>query len=78
MSGDGTFPGTNFQAKVIAFIYGHVLSQGRLNWLPREDDTPVSVWGDPPVPVATFESSSATGFLRPRCKRNSTSPPDSV
>lgn len=50
MSGDGTFPGTNFQAKVIAFIYGHVLSQGRLNWLPREDDTPVSVWGDPPGP----------------------------
>ncbi len=46
MSGDATFAGTTYQARVIAFVYVHMLGQMRLNWVPPYDDTPIAVSGE--------------------------------
>ena len=43
MSGSGTSSGIEFQARVIAYIYIHVLGENRLSWFPRSDDTPRAV-----------------------------------
>lgn len=46
MGGDATFSGTSYQAKLIALVYAHVLTQSRLGWLDPIDDTPVGVSGE--------------------------------
>ncbi len=46
MGGDATFSGTSYQAKLIALVYVHVLTQSRLGWLDPIDDTPVGVSGE--------------------------------
>ena len=46
MSGHATFSGTTYQAKVIAFIYVHILAEARLRWLEPLDDTPLAVSGE--------------------------------
>lgn len=46
MSGSGTFAGTTYQARVIAYVYAHVLSRARLGWFRLFDDTPLAVWGE--------------------------------
>lgn len=46
MSGPATFGGTNYQAKVIAYVYVHVLSQRRLGWLDNVNDAPLAVWSE--------------------------------
>lgn len=47
MSGDATFAGTSYQAKAIAFVYIHILTQTRLDWLgPLTNDTPLAVSGE--------------------------------
>jgi tetratricopeptide (TPR) repeat protein len=43
MSGDGTFAGTQFQSRVIAYVYVHILGQTRLAWLTATDDTPLGI-----------------------------------
>jgi tetratricopeptide (TPR) repeat protein len=46
MAGNATFAGTSYQARVIAFIYVHLLAQMRLGWLFPFDDTPLAVSGE--------------------------------
>jgi tetratricopeptide (TPR) repeat protein len=46
VSGSGTFAGTTYQARVIAYVYVHVLAQARLGWVELFDDTPVGVSGE--------------------------------
>lgn len=46
MSGDATFSGTTYQARVIAFVYAHMLAQARLGWFELLDDTPSAVSGE--------------------------------
>jgi hypothetical protein len=46
VGGEATFSGTTYQAKVIAFVYSHVLAQMRLGWLGAADDTPLAVSGE--------------------------------
>jgi tetratricopeptide (TPR) repeat protein len=46
MSGSATFAGTTFQARVIAFIYTHLLAQAPLGWFVPRDDTPLAVSGE--------------------------------
>jgi len=46
VSGSGTFSGTNYQARILAHVYVHILAQARLNWLTPIDDTPVGVSGE--------------------------------
>lgn len=46
MGGDATFTGTTYQARVIAFLYVHVLAQMRLGWFNPADDTPLAVSGE--------------------------------
>jgi tetratricopeptide (TPR) repeat protein len=46
MSGDATFTGTTYQARVIGFVYVHLLAQTPLGWLPNVDDTPNAVSGE--------------------------------
>lgn len=46
MSGDATFAGTSYQAKVIAYVYAHMLAQARLGWFELLDDTPSAVSGE--------------------------------
>ena len=46
MTGKGTFSGTDYQARLVALTYVHVLGQARLGWLPPHDDTPVAVSGE--------------------------------
>ncbi len=43
MSGHATFSGTDFQARVIAYIYVHILGERRLGWLGPTNDIPISV-----------------------------------
>lgn len=46
MGGNATFAGTTFQARVIAYIYAHVLTQSPLGWFVPQDDTPLAVSGE--------------------------------
>lgn len=46
MSGDATFAGTSYQARVIAYVYAHMLAQARLGWFELLDDTPSAVSGE--------------------------------
>nr|WP_128795572.1 hypothetical protein [Corallococcus coralloides] len=46
MGGDATFFGTTYQARVIAYIYVHILAGMRLGWLSPVDDTPIAVSGE--------------------------------
>jgi tetratricopeptide (TPR) repeat protein len=46
MGGDATFSGTTYQAKVIAFVYVHVLAKVPLGWLTNFEDIPISVEGE--------------------------------
>jgi hypothetical protein len=46
VSGSGNFSGTTYQARVIAYVYVHVLAQARLGWIELFDDTPVGVSGE--------------------------------
>ena len=46
MGGDATFTGTTYQARVIAFLYVHVLARMRLGWFAPADDTPLAVSGE--------------------------------
>jgi len=46
MGGTATFSGVNFQAKVIAYIYVHILTQQPLGWFGNLDDKPIAVSGE--------------------------------
>jgi tetratricopeptide (TPR) repeat protein len=46
MGGNATFAGTTFQARVIAYIYVHLLAQSPLRWFVPRDDTPLAVSGE--------------------------------
>jgi tetratricopeptide (TPR) repeat protein len=46
VSGPGNFAGTTYQARVIAYVYVHVLAQARLGWIELFDDTPIGVSGE--------------------------------
>ena len=46
MSGSGTFAGTTYQARVIAYVYAHILSRAPLWWFRLFDDTPLAAWGE--------------------------------
>jgi tetratricopeptide (TPR) repeat protein len=46
VGGDATFIGTTYQARVIAYVYVHILAQMRLGWLGAADDTPLAISGE--------------------------------
>lgn len=46
MSGSGNFGGTTYQARVIAYVYAHILAQAPLGWIELFDDTPLGVSGE--------------------------------
>lgn len=46
MGGHATFSGTTYQARLIAFVYVHMLRQSALQWLYPTPDTPVGVSGE--------------------------------
>jgi tetratricopeptide (TPR) repeat protein len=46
MGGDATFAGTTYQARLIVYVYAHIIAQMRLGWVPPYDDTPIAVAGE--------------------------------
>src|SRR5258707_2746265 len=47
MGGNATFSGTTYQARLIAYVYVHILAQSPLGWLgAAADDTPLAVSGE--------------------------------
>ena len=46
MGGEATSSGINYQARVIAYVYAHILAQTRLGWRGLVIDTPIAVSGE--------------------------------